>query len=173
MTQDTKFRGWNVVNKSWKFNNMTLDGIARDLPIDTFTVDLEITQSLGFKDKNGKELYQGDIAICIDKDNEFNKKMKCVYNDEQQFVFVEINSKWNIGQCANFYDEVEIVGNIYENNSKTMSNNCPVDCVHCREESISEAEDKALHKEHEDESALENYLQDPERDGPDYSKADE
>lgn len=45
-----------------------------------------------------------------------------------------------------------------------MSNNCPVDCVHCRMEGISEAEDKELHKEKEEESALEDLLQDPDRD---------
>lgn len=33
-----------------------------------------------------------------------------------------------------------------------MGNNCPVDCVHCREENISEAEDRAIHKQEQEEN---------------------
>ena len=77
--------------------------------------DLELMQFTGLLDKNGKEIYEGDIV----KDSE--EKLLTIEWDAHHVAFVA-SDRWmewlrGYGNSGNPYEarQCEIIGNIYEN----------------------------------------------------------
>jgi len=104
MSREIKFRDWNPEAKEMQYFN--LDGYDREVH-DAYG---NIMQFTGVLDKNGKEIFEGDIV-------EYNTKItsrRVVEWDDERVGFL---LKGGIG----FYDglmnymEVTIIGNIYQN----------------------------------------------------------
>jgi len=79
-----------------------------------------LMQYTGLSDKNGNEIYEGDI-IKTHHEEFFNKETKNGYNAYDEFGEVVFESRcWMIadkkhGKNNRFYLHSEIIGNIYEN----------------------------------------------------------
>jgi uncharacterized phage protein (TIGR01671 family) len=109
--REIKFRAWDKHNKIM----MTIfDSIAQSewyIP-NMKNGNYEYMQFTGLHDKNGKEVYEGDI--CLIGDEGFAKPMQIIFEDGCFGVH------WTDGHFAELkyyivYPSCEVIGNIYEN----------------------------------------------------------
>ena len=127
--REIKFRAWlkeerKMVNVETLFiginrlcfgNSKTEDLFFRDFE------EVELMQYTGLKDKNGKEIYEGDILFFRDE----NMKYVVVWQDTAFMTkSIEIR-KYSEKMCWLDDTEIccEIVGNIYENKKLLEENN--------------------------------------------------
>lgn len=124
MNREIKFRGKRVDNDEWVYGYLVFSedymfdysyriDIPYIIPINNFNLkdyrkyrvdETTIGQYTGLKDKNGKEIYEGDILLI----GEQRRKVEVVFKDGG-FGFMYDTS------CLSFKNQSpEVIGNIYE-----------------------------------------------------------
>lgn len=123
-----KFRAWHhelgrmmLIRTMFFFANeleelQLNDSIMND-DIPVYPDEIELMQSTGLKDKNGKEIFEGDILAVKTDDGTLNVY---VFWDEEHALFMFESKQYNEKEALaelledNSYP-FEIIGNIYEN----------------------------------------------------------
>ena len=145
MSREIKFRIWDKINRMWlRCFNVNLFDIG-DLP------NVELMQYTGLKDKNGKEIYEGDILLSSNENGIFLQLIGFGNDDREYsgilngFKIIDgrllENDDYEIDECKEFTQELIkahnipilqpentiidgwwVIGNIYENKNLLEEN---------------------------------------------------
>jgi len=120
--REIKFRAWDKRIKKM-CHVLAVDFLNRvvstDVGFGTIDGDIELMQFTGIRDKNGVEIFDGDIlAFYFDKDRMLQIK-KVVWNElDASFFGVDTEDGGKRSRLAFSLEssfKVEVIGNIYEN----------------------------------------------------------
>ena len=129
--REIKFRAWDnrenrwmtadeimervLVNPSWDGKQFQIDeksanGLARDIGY-----SFELMQFTGLKDKNGKEIYEGDVVTW--RIMGISRTAPIYYDEDQASFWMGNDVTGQGGLILNDWmrGEYEVIGNIYEN----------------------------------------------------------
>lgn len=123
--REIKFRAWDVEEKCWIPQELfTVSALGGKKKILTYeenedrwipeTIPFVLMQYTGIKDKNGKEIYEGDIVKFKDDTRGVDIIATVQYSGSSYRLK---NKSYGIGRPIDEWEtkEIEIIGNIYEN----------------------------------------------------------
>lgn len=127
--REIKFRGMNT-DGEWLYGDLIhQDGLSHIAPIDSstsiedsFVMAVTVGQYTGLKDKNGKEIYEGDIVETIQPTGcktfmpDGQIKLNSWVNKSSSVVEWQDDNNPRWKGCLRYGSgTLEIIGNIYEN----------------------------------------------------------
>lgn len=111
MTREIKFRAWHELNEGmvYPYIRTFTDILTSGDILKRFD---NVMQFTGLKDKNEKEIYEGDIVSIYDPYTK-SQLITPVIWDDNNCRFAMKNTFMDFDFLVN--DELEVIGNIYEN----------------------------------------------------------
>jgi len=138
MNRENKFRAWDTrIDTMYPFVILTWNGgiEARLDPKDPYSIKditihhangehddysenyIKVMQFTGLLDKNGKDIYEGDIVFCLvnpeDADSGGNRIIK--FDGEFRFSVCEKENNFGLPMLWGGYKSLEVIGNIHQN----------------------------------------------------------
>jgi len=114
-----RFRAWDRIEKQMFFDvSLYADGWAfceDDHQLGDIGKQCDLMQYTGLKDKNGKEIYEGDLINGCDVAVEYTKVTIEWFNGGFAMMGHQKPNKWIEGRLDTPEFECEVIGNIYEN----------------------------------------------------------
>ena len=116
--REIKFRAWDLKEQRWLFEYEQMGGFSlvgeiimlgewSSLPTDKLE-DVAVMQFTGLKDKNGKEIYEGDVV-------EGGEGRKVIVYSGTLGGFVAKHKASSSHLHVTWFSGYEVIGNIYEN----------------------------------------------------------
>lgn len=110
MNREIKFRIWNDYDKKMIYwNELLKSNLANIFTIPSYNKWL--MQYTGLHDKNGKEIYEGDIVKIKYRNEDIGK----VIYEHNGFSIDVTNMNKNYGRVSFVNNFIEVIGNIYDN----------------------------------------------------------
>ena len=117
-----KFRAWSTDKKIMaevRTLRFTDELVETDKFVERSIEGVKLIQSTGLLDKNGKEIFEGDILKVANNDSSWFEVVKYDH-DKAMFISKEVNLKYEVSETT-LYDlfspylfKVEVIGNIWE-----------------------------------------------------------